>query len=173
MQRAKEKIEVAPTTPKSRTYGKKVETKTMKLKSTLDPPKKKKIIGMPLTGSGCKWYRLLRKTDVETEKLFDVNDLPKAKRNGKIPKPKKACTKKSTVSKTLHHSHVTLNCTRRRHTQWDPAKIILSKSQNIRVEWKEGGWRKRTSNNITLMSLKLKSNLDLKTQVKIIETPQT
>ena len=66
-----------------------------------------------------------------------------------------------------------LNCTRRRHTQSDPPKIMLNKSPNICVEWKEGGWRKRTLNNITSMSLKLKSNLDLKTQVKIIETPQT
>jgi len=33
--------------------------------------------------------------------------------------------------------------------------------------------RRKRLNNITSMSLKLKSNLDLKTQVQIIEMPQT
>ena len=140
-------------------------------KSTLDPPKKKwnasdlfgpQVISFTQKDRCGNWKVIWCQWPAKSKKKWK-----------KSQAKKKACTKKSTVSETLHRSHVILNCTRRRHTQSDPAKIMLNKSQNICVEWKEGGWRRRTLNNITSMSLKLKSNLDLKTQVKIIETPQT
>ena len=135
---------------------------------------KQKNIGMPLTCSGRKWYRLLRRTDVENDKLFDVNDLPKAEQKWERYRKTNACTKKNLC---LRNSFIipmwNLNCTRRRHTQSDPPKIMLNRAK-ICVDWGGGRWREEERlNNITSMSLKLKSNLDLKTQVQIIDMPQT
>ena len=153
-----------------------ITSMSLKLKSNLDLKTQVQIIGMPQTYLGRKWYRSLRKTDVENEKLFDVNDLPEADQKWKKSRKYQDMHAQRKIN-CLRDSFIipmwNLNCTRRRHTQSDPPKIMLNKSQNICVEWKEGGWRRRTLNNITSMSLKLKSNLDLKTQVQIIEMPQT
>ena len=55
-----------------------------------------------LTLSYRKRYRSLRKTDVENEKLFDVNDLPEADQKWNKSRKTKTCMhkEKSTVSET-------------------------------------------------------------------------
>ena len=92
---------------------------------------------IPNNKKKCDWIEVRKQTQRANEKTKARGRSKQADQAGRASRQSKSAperTGKSTVSKTLHHSHVILNCTRRRHTQSDPAKIILSKSQNICVE---------------------------------------
>ena len=77
-----------------------ITSMSLKLKSNLDLKTQVQIIRMPQTYLGRKWYRLLRKTDVENDKLFDVNDLPKAEQKWKRYRKKMHAQRKIFVSET-------------------------------------------------------------------------